>query len=94
MDAKRITLLLPSAIVEAAERAAAAKNTTRHNFLCDLIISQISGETAEDKDAKEIRKIADLQRACISIMATWWGETNPEAPTKIRNIAGKIGVKI
>lgn len=93
MDAKRITLLLPSAIVEAAEQAAAAKNTTRHNYLCDLIISQIGGEV-ENKDEQEIRKIADLQRACISIMATWWGETNPDAPTKIRNIAGKIGVKI
>lgn len=85
MNAKRITLLLPESIIEAAERSAAARETTRHNFLVDLIISNM-GTAAEDKTAEKIREIADLQRVSISIMARIWGERNPEASRIIRDM--------
>ena len=85
MNAKRITLLLPESIIEAAERSAAARETTRHNFLVDLIISNM-GTAEEDKTAEKIREIADLQRVSISIMARIWGERNPEAARIIRDM--------
>lgn len=78
MSAKRITLLLPDDVIEAAERAAATLETTRHNFLVDLIIKNI-GTASEDKTAEKINEIAELQRVSISILARIWGERNPEA---------------
>ena len=78
MEPKRITLLLPSDVVDAAERAAAAQGKTRHNFLCGLIVSQI-GAAAEDRNAAKIREIAELQRVSISVLARFWGESNPKA---------------
>ncbi len=79
MEPKRVTLLLPYDVIEAAERAAAAQGKTRHNFLCGLIVSQI-GAAAEDKTTARIREITDLQRVSISILARIWGEQNPNAP--------------
>ena len=85
MSAKRITLLLPEEIIEEAERAAMARRTTRHNFLCDLIISHLA-KAEEDKTAKKIQEIADLQRVSISILARIWAEKNPDAPQIIRDM--------
>ena len=92
MEQKRITLLLPADVVAEAERAAAARGKTRHNFLCELIVSQI-GEAAEDKNAAKIREIADLQRVSISILARIWGERNPKAPDIIREMMTQRGKK-
>ena len=83
MGAKRITLLLPEAVIEAAELAAAARQTTRHNFFVDLIISNMDA-AAEDKNAAKIKEIADLQRVSISILSRMWGERNPQAGDIIR----------
>lgn len=85
MGAKRITLLLPEAVIEAAELAAAARQTTRHNFLVDLIIASMNA-AAEDKNAAKIREIADLQRVSISILSRMWGERNPQAGDIIREM--------
>ncbi len=85
MEQKRITLLLPSAIVEAAEQAAAARGITRHNYLCGLIVSAIDG-AGEDENAAKLREIAALQRVSISILARAWGERNPQAAAIIRGM--------
>lgn len=85
MSTRRVTLLLPEEIIDEAERVAIAQKTTRHNFLCELIISQL-GNAAEDKNAEKIKEIADLQRVSISILSRMWGERNPEAGTIIRNM--------
>lgn len=79
MAAKRITLLLPERIIEAAELGAATRQTTRHNFLVELIIANMDA-AAEDKNVAKIREIAALQRVSISILSRIWGERNPEAP--------------
>ena len=85
MSAKRITLLLPEDIIEAAEHVAIARGTTRHNYLCELIISHL-GKVTEDKAAKKIQEIADLQRVSISILARMWSERNPDAAKIIRDM--------
>ena len=90
MEPKRITLLLPWDVIEAAEKAAARQGKTRHNFLVELIINNI-GKAEKDRNAEKMQEIAELQRVSISILARIWGERNPEASRIITEMMNQRG---
>lgn len=85
MDTQRVTLILPTELVEIAEREAKKQRITRHNYLANILISNF-GEVRKDPNAAKIKEIADLQRVNISILARMWGEKNENAAQIIREM--------
>lgn len=85
MNTQRVTLILPTELVEIAEREAKKQRITRHNYLANILISNF-GEVRKDLNADKIKEIADLQRVNISILARMWGERNENAAQIIREM--------
>lgn len=85
-------LITVSADEDQAIREAAAREG---RTISDFLRQRIFGSAAPSKiDDDRLDEIAALQRVCISILARFWGEHNPDAAKIIKEMAERAGAKI